>query len=162
LLAVRKAAKTDFSTIVEIMRLSATEEELRGFVPAEGVSSGFLEELKRELEREAPDVILAEANGVPVGFAFYTFQEDSVEIEEMDVVKAWQGRGVGRTLVDYIEKVARERGVKRLVTGTSLNSEGEPWRAYGFWTHIGFVDTGERTESPHGIRYVKLIKTLQS
>lgn len=143
------------------MRLSATEEELRGFVPTEGVSPKFLEELRCELACEAPNVILAEKDGVPVGFAYFVFEKGCVEIEEIDVVKSWQGRGIGRILVEYIEKVAKERGIKRLVTGTSINSEGKPWKAYGFWTHIGFADTGERTESLQGIRYVRLTKTLQ-
>jgi len=159
-LTIRRAVEADFSTIVEIMRLSASEEELRGFVPAEGISSVFLDELSRELKREAPNVILAEISGVLVGFAYYTLHEGSVEIEEIDVVKDWQGRGIGRTLVEHIEKAAREKGIKRLLTGTSINSEGEPWKAYWFWTRIGFTDTGETTESPQGIKYVKLTKVL--
>ena len=44
-------------------------------------------------------------------------------------------------------------------TGTSVNSEGKPWKAYGFWLRVGFVDTGRRIEA-HGSKYADLVKSL--
>jgi GNAT superfamily N-acetyltransferase len=95
-----------------------------------------------------------------MGFAYYRLKNDSVEIEEIDVRKECQGQGVGRALVQHIESIAKERGSKRLVTGTSINMEGKPWKAYGFWVHVGFIDAGERIEGLHGLKYVKFVKQL--
>lgn len=38
--------------------------------------------------------------------------------------------------------------------------KGKPWKAYGFWAHIGFVETEKRTDLD-GLKYVELIKSLQ-
>jgi len=160
MLTIRKACLKDYQTIVTIMRKSATEEELAGFVPPEGIAPKFLRELKVNLKREKHGIIIAEIDAVPVGFAYYCFRKDSVEIEEVDVVKPYQGQGIGKTLVQHIENAAKEKRLAQLVTGTSVNEEGKPWRAYGFWSRMGFIDTGERIDGPHGLKYVRLVKKL--
>lgn len=163
---IRKADERDLSTIVEVMQASASKEELRGFIPPEALQRGsagvppeFLEELRKELLREDHGIIVAEKNGRPVGFAYFRYMRDCIGIEEIDVRKEYQEQGIGKPLVEYIERVAREKGIKRLETGTSVNKQGKPWKAYAFWMHMGFIDTGKRTESD-GIEYVKLIKSL--
>ena len=158
--AIRKACLKDYRTIVNIMKESTTEEEVEEFVPPEGISPKFLGELKDELNRLDNSVIIAEKKGIPVGFAFYRPTKNSVEIEEVDVRKEFQGQGIGKALIRHIENVAKERGLKRLITGTSINKEGKQWKAYGFWIHIGFADTGKRIDGPQGLRYAKLVKQL--
>jgi GNAT superfamily N-acetyltransferase len=160
MLTIRNASSRDYETIVNIMKESATEEELRGFVPPEGIAPKFLKELRNELSRSDHGVIIAENEGIPVGFAYYRLKNDSAEIEEVDVKKEFQGQGAGKALVQHIESIAKERGLKRLATGTSMNREGKPWKAYGFWVHMDFVDAGEIIEGLHGLRYVKLVKQL--
>jgi len=34
-----------------------------------------------------------------------------------------------------------------------------PWKAYGFWIHMGFIDTGKRIEADE-LKYVELVKSL--
>jgi hypothetical protein len=65
MLTIRKASLKDYETIVNIMKKSATEEELKGFVPPEGISAKFLEELRNELNGSDHGVILAENEEVP-------------------------------------------------------------------------------------------------
>ena len=157
---IRKAVFNDFQAIINIMKESTTDEEVRGFVPPEGISPKFLKELKNELKRLDHGIIIAETKGIPVGFAYYTSKNNFVEIEEVDVIKEHQGQGIGRTLIKHIEKVAKEKGINSLVTGTSINKDGKPWKAYSFWIRIGFTDTGERTQGLHGLKYVRFVKQL--
>ena len=166
MISIRKADESDLSTIVEIMQTSASIEELKGFIPqgalesrVAGVSTKFLEELRKELQRREHGVIVAGKDGKPVGFAYYRYEGDLIEIDEMDVRREYQQRGIGKALLQYVERNAGEKGVKYLKTGTSVNKEGKPWKAYGFWIHMGFVDTGKTTESG-GIKYVELVKAL--
>ena len=163
---IRKADESDFPKLVEILQASASIEELEGFVSpkalesrSKGISAKFLSELRSQLQRKEHGVIVAEKDEKSVGFAYFRFQRDYIGIEEMDVRKEYQQKGVGKSLLRYIEQIAREKGVSRLKTGTSVNREGKPWKAYGFWIHMGFSDTGKRTES-EGIEYVELIKPL--
>jgi hypothetical protein len=57
-------------------------------------------------------------------------------------------------------KNAKEKEIKSLVTGTSINKDGKPWKAYGLWVHMSFIDTGERIQGSHGLKYVKFVKQL--
>jgi GNAT superfamily N-acetyltransferase len=158
--AIRKADFKDFQAIIKIMNESTTDEEVRGFAPTEGISPKFLNELKNELKRLDHGVIIAEKKGTPVGFAYYTSKTNFVEIKEVDVIVTHQGQGIGRTLIQHIEKVAEEKGIDSLVTATSINKDGKPWKAYGFWVRMGFIDRGERIQGLHGLKYVKFIKRI--
>jgi len=158
---------SDFPTIIEIMQTSASIEELKGFVSqgalenrVAGISPKFLEKLRKELKRREHDVIVAEKDGKPVGFAYCRYKRDCIGIEEIDVRKEYQQQGIGGALVQHVEKIAKEKRIKRLETGTSINKEGKPWKAYEFWIHMGFIDTGKRTESD-GLKYVELVKSLE-
>jgi len=162
MLAIRKAEFKDFQTIINIMKESTSPDEVRGFVPPEGISPKFLEELEEELNRSDPSVIVAEREKIPVGFAYYSCKSNFIEIEEVDVVKEHQGQGIGRVLIQHIEKIAKEKGIKRLVAGTSINKEGKPWKAYCFWIRMGFEDTGKRIQGLHGLKYVKFVKQFQT
>lgn len=169
MLNIRKACESDFPTIIEIMQTniaSTSIEELKAFVrpealesPVPGISSKFLEELRKELQHKEHGVIIAEKDNKPVGYAYCRYERDCIGIEEIDVRKEYQKQGIGKALIQYIEKIAREKGAKRLETGTSINKEGKPWKAYGFLIHMGFVDTGKRFSSG-GMKYVELIKSL--
>jgi len=166
MMLIRKADESDFPAIVEIMQTSASIEELNGFVPqgaldsrVAGVSTKFLAKLRKELQHREHGVIVTEKDGKPVGFTYCRYERDCIGIEEMDVRKEYQQQGIGKALVQYIEKMAREKGSKRLKTGTSINKEGKPWKAYWFWIHMGFIDTGRRKESS-GLKYAELVKYL--
>jgi N-acetylglutamate synthase-like GNAT family acetyltransferase len=162
MLTIRKAELKDFQTIINIMKESASPDELRGFVPPEGISPKFLEELEEELDRSDPSVIVAEKGKISIGFAYYCYKNSFIEIEEVDVIKEHQGQGIGKALIQHIEKIAKEKGIKRLVAGTSVNKEGKPWKAYCFWIHMGFADTKRRIQGLHGLKYVKFVKQLQT
>jgi GNAT superfamily N-acetyltransferase len=98
---------------------------------------------------------------VLVGFIYFIREENCFAIEELDVVKRHQREGIGKVLVENVEKLARDSGVDSLTTGTAINSEGMPWKAYSFWTHIGYVDTGERKDSGYWFKYCRLVKKLK-
>jgi len=160
MVVIRKADSKDFQTLIKIMKESTTDEEVIGFAPPEGISPTFLKELAEELNHSDPSVIIAEKDGVPVGFAYYSLQKNFVEIQEADVIKEYQGQGIGKALMQHIEKIAKEKGIHCLVTGTSINKNGKPWKAYGFWIQMGFRDAGEKIQGTHGLKYVKLVKQI--
>jgi GNAT superfamily N-acetyltransferase len=119
-----------------------------------------LKELAEELNHSDSSVIIAEKDAIPIGFAYYSFQKNFVEIQEADVIKDYQSQGIGKALMQHIEKIAKEKEMDCLVTGTSINKNGKPWKAYGFWLQMGFRDTGERIQGAHGLKYVKLVKQI--
>lgn len=160
MITIRKAVKKDYPKLVEIMNKAADREELIGFVPPEDVTRNFLIRLKHELRLVHHGIFVAETNRKPVGFVFFIQKGDSFEIEEIDVVKEYQRKGIGKALVHIVERLARDRGVNSMITGTSISGEGKPWKAYGFWIHMGYEDAGERIDSGHGFKYCTLVKRL--
>jgi len=158
MIIIRKATERDYPGIVEIMGKAASSEELEGFVPPTEVCRKFLIRLKSQVELTEHGVLIAELNLKPVGFVFFIQKNDCLEIEEIDVLREYQKKGVGKALMNEVERIARDRNTGSLITGTSINSEGIPWKAYGFWIRMGFHDTGERIDSGYGFKYCKLIK----
>jgi len=41
------------------------------------------------------------------------------------------------------------------------NAEGIPWKSYGFWTKIGYEDTGERLTTKWNFKIVPFVKNLR-
>lgn len=58
------------------------------------------------------------------------------EVEAVYVLPDYTGKGIGSRLLDTLEEVARECGLKRLHLDSSLN-------AVGFYEHKGYVIKGE-------------------
>jgi N-acetylglutamate synthase-like GNAT family acetyltransferase len=160
-MTIREATKLDFLNLVEIMNKSASKKELKGFVPPTNETKKFLVKLRRQLEVSGHQVLVAEMNKRAVGFIYFTHDKEGMTIEEVDVIKQCQHRGIGKALVKRVERVAENKGVKYLTTGTAINAEGKPWKAYGFWIRMGYVVVGEKTDTGYGFKYCKLVKKLQ-
>jgi ribosomal protein S18 acetylase RimI-like enzyme len=161
MIAIREATERDYLKLVEIMSKSADKEELNGFVPPTSETRKFLMRLRQQLGLAGHRVFVAEVGQKPVGFLYFTKKKDNFAIEELDVAKKHQGRGIGRALVKAVEKLAKEKGAISLTAGTAINSEGLPWKAYGFWIRMGYTDTGEITDSGYGFKYCRLVKKLE-
>jgi len=46
-------------------------------------------------------------------------------------------------------------------TDTVESAEGIPWKSYGFWTRIGYKDTGERLATKWDFKIIPFIKNLR-
>jgi GNAT superfamily N-acetyltransferase len=143
------------------MNDSADKRELEGFVPPRNETRKFMLQLRQHSKLMGHGVFVAEIDQKPVGFVYFIQGEDDFSIEEVDVARKHQGHGIGRALVERVEKLAKHKGVNYLVTGTAINIQGTPWKAYGFWARMGYTDTGERTDSKYGFKYCKLVKKLR-
>ena len=80
------------------------------------------------------DVI--EWDGVPCGYVCIEERPDDVHVRELDIDPAFQGRGIGTTVIrDAVER-GRARGVP-VVLGTHREN-----RAAELYLRLGFVETG--------------------
>lgn len=173
MITIRKATKHHVPFIAEISLTSATAEQLEGFVlqgafnPYDSAENlrrcwgcRFVEPSGKEWFVPRYGLIVAERLGKVVGFASYLHEREKTQIDELDVGREFQGRGIGRALVRYIEGTARRRNKKKVITGTAINAHGRRWKAFDFWVHLGFEEAGE-IRARHGIRHVKLVKHLK-
>ncbi len=99
------------------------------------------DDIRRTLfgDRPAAEVIIGYAGDVPAGFALFfpsysTFLgRPGLYLEDLFVVEAWRGRGLGRLLLTHLAQLAVERGWGRVEW--SVLTWNEP--AIGFYRRIG-------------------------
>jgi len=63
--------------------------------------------------------------------------------------------------VNSVENIAKSKGCNFMKIETIENSNGNPWKAYGFWLKIGYEDTGEPLPTNYDFKMIPLIKILK-
>jgi len=115
-LVIRPATPADVPLILTLIRALATYERLADQVVASEA------DLRHSLFGPRPyaEVVIAESDGVPVGFAlfFHNFStflgRPGLYLEDLYVASEHRGRGIGRALLGHLARLALERGCGRL------------------------------------------------
>lgn len=90
-------------------------------------------------------VWVAAAGDEIVGVVVLRPGTESMLLENVAVAPAWQGRGVGRTLIGFAEGRARELGAAEITLYTNeLMTEN-----LALYPALGYEETGRRSESGH-------------
>jgi len=113
---IRPARPDDAATIARLIRELATYERL------EHEAKASPEDLTRHLfgDRPSAEVLMAEVENIPVGFALYfstfsTFRgQPGIYLEDLFVRPEHRGRGIGKALLAGVARVAVERNCGRL------------------------------------------------
>ncbi len=102
--------------------------------------SGVVREQPEAVERYfvAGGVIVAEADGEIVGAVRYEPREDYLYLGRLAVAPAWQGRGIGRRLVEAVEEWALLLGLDEVHLGVRM----ELAENSGLYRHLGYVENG--------------------
>lgn len=113
---IEPATERDVPVVLRLIRDLAEYERLAHEVRAS-------EDLLREAlfgDDPAAEAVVAYAGDEPVGFAlwFYTFStflaRRGLYLEDLFVVPAWRGKGVGRALLTHLARLAVTRGCGRM------------------------------------------------
>ena len=165
-LVIRAATVKDISSIVRVRSAALTEDEIRGFSAPEWVIFDSTEKLQQAWDRENVlkdgfEVFVVEDEGEIVGYIVFKIKRDYGYINNIIVAKEEQGKGIGRALVTHVEGIAKSKGYYLMKTDTTENAEGIQWKAYGFWTKLGYHDTGERLTTQWDFKTIPFIKRLK-
>lgn len=106
------------------------------------------------------EVIVAEREGQIIGYLVFKREHEFMYIDLVHIRKPEQGKGLGRTFVEYIEKLAIEGGQTRIETETTEDAQGVPWKSYNFWLKMGFHDTGGRVKTKWDFKIIPFVKRL--
>jgi GNAT superfamily N-acetyltransferase len=134
-LRLRAAGAADAELVLELIRELADFERLAHEVVADAAA------LRRHLfaERPAAEVLIAEVDGAPAGFAlfftsFSTFVgRPGIYLEDLFIRPAFRGRGIGRAMLARIAQTALQRGCGRFEWAVLDWNE----RAIGFYRRLG-------------------------
>ncbi len=115
-LFIRQAQKEDVPLLLDFIKQLADYEKLSHVVVADA------ESLRRTLFGEIAfaEVILADYQNQSVGFALFfhnysTFLgKPGIYLEDLFVVPAMRGKGIGRELLKYLARLTKERNCGRL------------------------------------------------
>jgi amino-acid N-acetyltransferase len=101
--AIRAAIKRDARSIMQLIAQSIENEEL-------------LKRTRAGIEKQIGEYFVFEIDRNPVGcVALHPYPEEGkAELACLAVSPAHENRGIGRKLMNYVEKVARERGFREL------------------------------------------------
>jgi GNAT superfamily N-acetyltransferase len=134
-LVIRAATRTDVPLIRELIEGLATFEKLRH----ECVATDALLDVALFGERPYAEVVIAERAGEAAGFAlfFHNFStflaRPGIYLEDLFVVPAYRGSGVGRALLQHLAQLAVQRQCGRLEWSVlDWNVE-----AIGFYEQLG-------------------------
>lgn len=71
---------------------------------------------KDELEDKSIHVMACNKDRIPVGVGRAHFNSDEeAQIRYMAVEKEWQGKGIGKMILNYLEEKIKEKDAKRIV-----------------------------------------------
>jgi GNAT superfamily N-acetyltransferase len=134
-LRLRAAGAADAGLVLELIRELAAFERLAHEVVADASA------LCRHLfgERPAAEVLIAEVDGTPAGFAlfftsFSTFVgRPGIYLEDLFIRPAFRGRGIGRAMLARLAQTALQRGCGRFEWSVLDWNE----RAIGFYRRLG-------------------------
>lgn len=143
LLSIRPATVEDAPLIAQLIRELAEYERLAHAAVA--TDDGLREQLFGE--RPAAEVLIAEADGEPAGFAlfFHTFStflgKRGLYLEDLFVRPAFRGLGLGKHLMAALARIAVKRGCGRFEW--SVLDWNAP--AIGFYRALGATAIDEWT-----------------
>ncbi|MEK6878961.1 MAG: GNAT family N-acetyltransferase, partial [Nanoarchaeota archaeon] len=97
------------------------------------------------------DFLVAEKAGKITGTITYIIEENSAKLKRLYVDKNSQGLGIGQKLLDEIERIIKEKGLKKI----TLSSYKQMSKAQNFYLKNGFKITktdGDRVYMEKNLR----------
>ena len=147
-LQFRPASREDIPAIALCANSSTAEQEEVGFGTPWSQrtfnDSARLSAAWHEPNRVGTEeIFVAELEGRVVGYVTVQDRSKELELNNIDVPRELQGRGIGSQLVRFVEERARQEGKNAVTLGTSRSAAGVPWKSFPWWLHRGYTVTGE-------------------
>ena len=145
---IRPATKDDIPQIVWCNRTSKNDSDLVGYAPPLD-KRVFADENKLKSSWhgnlvEEEGLYVFEEDGRVLAYTQVRIALDAVELDNIDVAGKYQGKGIGKAMVGFVESLARNLGKHYVTLGTSRNTRtGKPWKSYSFWIRLGYAIDGE-------------------
>lgn len=151
---------------MRVRRSAFTAKEVQGFTTPKPSMFYSEEELrnawaKENLLLDGWSVSVAEKEGGLIGFIAFKMENGKCYIDNINISKRNQRTGIGKALVYYVENLARCQGIHTILTDTTENAEGKPWKSYDFWIGMGYRDTGERLKTKWSFEEIPFCKNIE-
>ena len=121
---IRKAEKADAPAILNILRESFKQYIKKSGIPmSPEVMAGDIAAIERDIE--SIDVFIALLDGVPVGTVRVEIRgEKPALLTKLGVVSQYNNIGIGKSLMNLVDKAVKERGAPSLMLHTASKNTG--------------------------------------
>jgi ribosomal protein S18 acetylase RimI-like enzyme len=137
---IRRAEEQEAAAVTAVIH--AAFEPYRGkLVPDSSAHAETVETVRGKMANGG--ALLAEADGRLVAATLFEQEDDALYIGRLAVLPEARRNGLARRLVEAVEAIARERGIRRLTLGVRLALDDN----IRLFTRLGFRETG-RTSHP--------------
>lgn len=76
-----------------------------------------------DIESKAFPIMVCEVDGIPIGVGRVHFNSDNeAQIRSMAVEEEWRGKGIGAIMIKELEKIAIEKGAKKIILHARNNA----------------------------------------
>jgi len=137
-IAIRRACPEDMNALCSLLEvLFSIEEDFTADAEKQSRGLGLM------FEERGRVVFVAEAEGEVVGMCSGQLNVSTAEgapsvlVEDVVVLEDWQGRGVGRMLMDAVHGWAADNGALRMQLLADLENDG----AFDFYNRLGWQRT---------------------
>jgi predicted GNAT family N-acyltransferase len=145
---------------MEIIRVRSMEElnqcftiRNKVFVEEQGVPADIeIDEYDVSPDACAHTLVLSEGKPVATG-RWRAYIEDTVKLQRLAVLKSSRGRGLGKSLIQALEKQAQDAGYRFCILDGQCQAEV-------FYHKLGYVTLSEQPFEEAGIMHVRMRKTL--
>lgn len=120
-----------------------TESDLEAVAALESVifpDAWSLKSICETFRQEQTFIVVAELDGRMTGYGIIYFVLDEAEIARIAVEDSCRRQGVGREILNQVEKICKEKGITRLLLDVRESNEA----ARGFYLSYGFIEDGAR------------------
>lgn len=152
---VRTANADDAQAVYDILRESFEPFKEQYTEEAYNITIMTPAHIRERIHDDEHDVLVAYLNDRLVGTATLQYRADDVYVRSMGVKPVAQGKGVGRRLLEAIERTARDKGFKAI----TLECFEPLKRAVSVYEKFKFRITGKRRRY-YGIETFEMVKEL--
>lgn len=147
MITIEKPIAEDLDSINKILKEWTDEEEAEKYIERIGNEiTGKIEFNSRFwVAKEEGNVLGITGLSDPLPKALKFAKTDKpVEIKILYVDGSAQGKGVGKTLIDFIEEEAKHDGYKEIIVRSAMRYKTSAW---GFYKKMGYSEVGELTQN---------------
>lgn len=99
-----------------------------------------LKSIQDTFQQSQAFIVTAESDGKVAGYCIVYFVLDEGEIARVAVENSYRRQGVGRSIIEQVEKVCQEKGIIRLMLDVREGNDS----ARQFYQSLGFEEDGIR------------------
>jgi ribosomal protein S18 acetylase RimI-like enzyme len=143
------------ATIADAKEISLLSSNLIEY----GLERRYTEDrIKKLITHKSKNVAVAKTASVLAGFGIMTYREDHANLDLLAVKTQFQGKGIAKELVNWLEAVALSAGIQQVyVQARETNKHGVE-----FYSKLGYLQFAEEQHFYGKESQIRMVKTLCS